>query len=141
MNMAAVSIILGMEFFYLYLFLGNLVAASVAVILAWGLAVLFYECMLSATHRLGQTIRTACALYRHELYKSLGLQPSSNAEEEKRNWGVISEFISNSHPYASHEVKRGYYQVITPQSELFEVKKIKLFGPYDTARSDDKLIQ
>ncbi len=113
-NMTAISIVLGIEFFYVFLFLGNFIIAVAVPIISLGLVAIFYSCMLNAAERWGETIKTACDLYRHKLAQSLFLRPATTLMEEKYRWQKTTQFILFNKPGSGEFI---------PQSQIIPLKE------------------
>lgn len=118
-NLAAISVVLGLESFYIFVFLGNFVTALILLLVGAGGATFFYSCVLTAVERWGETIKAACALYRHDLAQSLYLKPAQDFDEEQDRWEKIAQFF----------LYNSYHCLFTSQYKVFEMKQ--------TAKSSD----
>jgi hypothetical protein len=92
-NMSTISVVLSLEFLYVFLFLGKFAIALAGSISSLGIAFFFYNCTSAPIDRWGEAVRTACDLYRHDLMKQLGLRPTETFGEECDRWKAISRFI------------------------------------------------
>lgn len=119
-NMASISIILGLESFYMFVFLGNIAVGFVLLLVGAVFAVFFYSCMLIAAERWGESVKAACALYRHDLAQSLYLKPARDFEEEKNTWRKTANFFLYYNPKKpDHFPLDGFI----PQDEVLKMKQ------------------
>jgi hypothetical protein len=118
LNTCIVVAFLGLELFYLCLFLGEFVLA----VLVLGLAGLFvwvlYNGMVIAARQWGTTVRVAFDLHRHDLCQHLGLRPAKSFRKEVERWQAISRFFL----YRQDDIDRGFREFI-PQAEVAKQEK------------------
>jgi hypothetical protein len=93
MNMSVVTLFLGLEFSYLYLYHGKLINVLVTLSLTGFFFWLFYQGMIHAARYWGEAFCVAFDLYRGDLYKKLNLKPAKTFKEEYERWEKVSQFF------------------------------------------------
>ncbi len=93
LNMLVVTVLLGFEFLYLFVYTAQPLLILVMIPVALGLFVLFYQGLVIAAREWGTTVRVAFDLHRRELFNALRLKPVTSTIEEYKRWRQISAFI------------------------------------------------
>ena len=119
LNTCVVIAVLGLETSYIALYKGVylLWIVPVALLLGFSITWVLYQAMIFAARQWGTTVRAAFDIYRHDLYKHLGLRPSYSFKTEYERWRAISQFLlyRREHPEDFGE--------FVPQVHLVDYKK------------------
>lgn len=93
LNILAVTLMLGLEFFCTLLYQNKIVSATVTLIVTCILLCLLYAGVVVAARQWGTTVRVAFDLHRQELFQRLKLKPVTSTKEEFERWQRVSNFL------------------------------------------------
>jgi hypothetical protein len=111
-NTSVVMIVIGLELFYLALFMGSVGAALLICAATLLVHIVLYNGMLHAAGDWGAAFRAAFDLFRYDLHRVLHLEPTETFEEERRQWENYSRFLS-------YRRKKPEYEEFVAQTEYY----------------------